>query len=459
MLLTISTTHAPATDLGYLLGKNPGRFQTFDVPQGHAHVFYPEASSERCTVALLLEIDPIALVRPPRGGTGFALAQYTNDRPYASSSYLSVAIAKVFGSALNGRSQERPELVSTELPLEAELSAVACRRGNEGYLRRLFEPLGYDVEVEPIPLDPVFTEWGPSCYFSVRLAGNQRLSHLLRHLYVLIPVLDADKHYWVDEDELEKLLRHGEGWLDQHPAKEEIAYRYLREQRPLTREALRRIADLNPEEPPLETRLEARLSLNELRLEAVVNALLERGARSVVDLGCGEGRLLKKLLAEASFTRILGLDVSCAALERAVSRLRLSDLPERQRRRIELAQGALTYRDERLAGFEAAVATEVVEHFDASRLGAFERVLFEVARPTTVVLTTPNREFNVRFDGLAANQLRHRDHRFEWTRTEFQTWAEGVAERHRYTVRFVPVGEVDPQLGPPTQMGVFLRED
>ena len=467
MLLTISTTHSPATDLGYLLSKNPSRFQSFKLSPGQAHVFYPEASSERCTVALLLEIDPIGLVRSPKGGQGFALAQYTNDRPYVSSSYLSVALSKVFGSALNGRSRERPDLVAAELPLEATLSALPCRRGGEALLRRLFEPLGYQIEAEPIPLDAQFSDWGASSYFSVRLAGELQLSQLLRHLYVLIPVLDIDKHYWVGEDEIDKLLRQSEDWLGSHPAKEEIAHRYLRERRSLAREALRRLADEDGEDPEAldvdarqeEERLEARISLNELRMRAVVDVLIEAGARSVADLGCGEGRLLKMLLSEKTFSRVLGMDVSISALERASARLRLDRLPDRQRSRIDLQQGSLTYRDDRLAGFDAAVAVEVVEHLDASRLGAFERAVFKFARPVTVVLTTPNREYNCRFEGLPAGQLRHRDHRFEWTREEFRSWANGVAERTGYQVNVLPVGEVDPEVGAPSQMGVFTRED
>src|SRR5687767_13895060 len=127
MLLTITTTHRPATDLGYLLHKNPARAQTFELPFGRAHVLYPEASAERCTAALLLEIDPVGLVRRKPGGEGFGLAQYVNDRPYVASSFLSVAIAEVYGSALAGRSRDRPELAETAIPLTARLAAVPAR--------------------------------------------------------------------------------------------------------------------------------------------------------------------------------------------------------------------------------------------------------------------------------------------------------------------------------------------
>ena len=243
MLLTVATTARPATDLGYLLVKNPARCQSFPLPFGQAHVFYPVAREDRCEAALLLDLDPVGLVRGPRGanpGDGGALKQYVNDRPYVASSFLSVAIARVFGSALKGSSKDRPGLAATPLPLEAEVAVLPCR-GGEPFLRRLFEPLGYDVEARRLPLDGHFPEWGESPYFRVRLAGTCRLRDLLSHLYVLLPVLDDDKHYWVGQEELDKLLARGEGWLPSHPEREQIARRYLKHQRRLAREALARL--------------------------------------------------------------------------------------------------------------------------------------------------------------------------------------------------------------------------
>ncbi len=466
MLLTITTTHRPATDIGYLLAKNPARCQSFPLAFGQAHVFYPAADEDRCTAALLLDLDPVGLVRRARGsaGEGFSLGQYVNDRPYVASSFTSVAIARVFGSALAGVSKERPELAETRLPLEVEIPVLPCR-GGEGLLRRLFEPLGYSVAASRLPLDEQFPEWGESPYFSIRLEARLRLHDLLRHLYVLLPVLDDDKHYWVGQDELDKLLAKGEGWLATHPEREQIVNRYLKHQRRLVREALARlVADEDPDPDATDERLsreedslENRISLNEQRMGAVVAALKDVGARRVVDLGCGEGRLLRILLDDPAFERVVGMDVSHRALEIASERLNLERLPAKRRERIDLFQGALTYRDRRLAGYDAACAVEVIEHLDPSRLPAFERAVFEFARPGAVVLTTPNAEYNARFESLPAGNFRHRDHRFEWTRRQFQDWAGSAAQRFGYSVRFVPVGEIDPSLGPPTQMGVFTR--
>jgi 3' terminal RNA ribose 2'-O-methyltransferase Hen1 len=458
VLLTLTCTQAPATDLGYLLHKNPARLHSFPVSFGQAHVFYPEATAERCTAALLLDVDPVGLVR--RGGP--ALEAYVNDRPYVASSFLSVAIAQVYGTALGGRSRERPELAATPLLLRATLAALPAR-GGEPLLRRLFEPLGYTVAAERHPLDERFLDWGPSRCYTVTLDATCRLSELLTHLYVLIPVLDDHKHYWVSDDEVQKLLRHGGAWLAAHPERELIAERYLKHKRVLTREALARLLEADQPDPDEaesehgaeEEAIERPMRLSDQRVGAVLAALKQCGARSVLDLGCGEGRLLRDLLRDQAFTRIVGLDASHRALEVARDRLRLDNLPPRVRERLTLLQGALTYRDARLAGFDAAVVAEVVEHLDPPRLASFERVLFEHARPGTVIVTTPNVEYNVRFAGLPAGKLRHRDHRFEWTRAEFQAWANGVAERHRYGVRFLPIGTDDPEVGAPTQMGVF----
>ncbi len=464
VLLSITAKFQPATDLGYLLRKNPARVHSVALSFGQAHVFYPEATNERCTAALLLDIDPVGLVRNRRGpaGEGRALEQYVNDRPYVASSFLSVAIAEVFGSALSGKSKERPELVDRPLPLEARVSVLPCR-GGEAFLRRLFEPLGYTVAATGHRLDDRFPEWGPSACLTVRLEATVPLRQLLAHLYVLIPVLDDDKHYWVGDDEVDKLLRHGEGWLATHPERESITSRYLKHRRSLVHDALERLIgeeDTDSEavheaHAQEEAQIEERVSLNEQRLGAVVAALKASGAKRVVDLGCGEGRLLQALLREQQFEDIAGMDVSHRALEIAHDRLNLDRLPPKMKDRLRLFQGSLMYRDKRLAGFDAASVIEVIEHLDPPRLAAFERVLFECARPATVVLTTPNAEYNVKWENLPAGRFRHKDHRFEWSRAEFRSWASGIAGRFGYGIRFLPVGPEDAAVGAPTQMAVF----
>jgi 3' terminal RNA ribose 2'-O-methyltransferase Hen1 len=467
MLLTISTAYQPATDLGYLLHKNPGRLQSEELSFGRAHVFYPEADAEACTVALLVEVDPVALVRRSGpAGEGAQLQQYVNDRPYVANSFLSVAMGRLFASAMGGRSKERAELAETAIPLTAHLPVLAARGGHD-LVRRLFEPLGYVVGIVGSDLEPSFPEWGASPYVGLTLTGVVRLQDLLTHLYVLIPVLDNEKHYWVGNDELEKLLRRGDTWLPSHPEKQLIVSRYLKRARYLTREALQRLlveepdgaleegdelaanGNAMPEEPAL--------PLHQQRLQAVLAVLKSSGAKRVLDLGCGDGKLLRLLQGDPQFEQIAGMDVAYRSLEIARERLHLERMTESQRARIQLIQGSLTYRDARLANFEAAAVVEVIEHLEPARLAAFERVLFEFAAPGLIALTTPNAEYNALFPTLPAGELRHADHRFEWTRLEFQTWAEATAARYGYAVRFEAIGPEDAGLGSPSQMAVFTR--
>ncbi|TDD50218.1 3' terminal RNA ribose 2'-O-methyltransferase Hen1, partial [Nonomuraea terrae] len=253
MLLMISTTATPATDLGFLLHKHPERVQEFGQSFGTATVFYPEAGAERCTAALLLDVDPVALVRSRgKGSPDFSLSQYVNDRPYAASSLLAVALADVFRTARAGRCKARPELPGTPLPLELRLPALPCRGGPE-LAQRLFEPLGWAVDARPVPLDEGFPEWGESRYVGLTLRGTVRVADALNHLYVLLPVLDDAKHYWIAPDEVDKLVRAGEGWLAGHPDRTLITRRYLGRRRALERTALARLAELGDD---LEERLD-----------------------------------------------------------------------------------------------------------------------------------------------------------------------------------------------------------
>lgn len=446
VLLTVTTTRAPATDLGYLLVKHPGKVHPFDVPTGTAYVMYPEATEDRCTAALLLDVDPQRL-RAQRDA--FDLAQYVNDRPYAASSLLAAALAKVFRSALRGASKDRPELAAEPIPLEIRVPVL---RGTPELAARLFTPLGWEVTAEPIPYEPEIG--GDSRYVDLRLTGTLRLADALNHLYVLLPVLDDAKHYWVAPDEIEKLLRSGEGWLAPHPDKVLIARRYLAHKRALADSALKR---LGVDDEATEDKETEAPRLADRRRDAVLAALAEVEAARVLDLGCGGGALLTALVKDRRFTEIVGCDVSSKALEVAARKLRLDRLPERQRDRIRLWQSALTYRDDRLRGYDAAVLMEVIEHVDPPRLPALEAAVFGHAHPRAVVVTTPNAEYNVHYGGLTGK--RHSDHRFEWTRAEFQNWASNVADVHGYRVSFRPVGEEHETTGAPTQMAIFVTNE
>lgn len=466
MLLTVSTTHQPATDLGYLLHKHPDRVQEFTQSFGSVTVFYPEATEERCTVALMLTVDPVRLARSrAKNAPDFSLAQYVNDRSYAASSLLGVAMADVFSTARSGRCAANQDLADSAIPLEIVIPVLPCQGGSD-IAHRLFEPLGWTVQAEAIPLDDAFAEWGDSRYLRLVLTGLIRLADALNQLHVLLPALDESKHYWQGPDEVDKLLRSGDGWLAHHPDATLITRRYLGRRGDLTRTALARLAELGDEveeavEPAEEEEVlqpeEQRVPLNTQRYDAVHQTLLDLGARSVIDLGCGSGQFLDRLVKTPAFSRVAGSDVSTRSLRYAARRLRLERMSERQAERVDLFQGALTYEDERFAGFDAAVLMEVVEHVDPPRLDALERVVFGAATPRAVLVTTPNREYNALYAGLVG--LRHPDHRFEWSRQEFADWSDRVATAYGYTVERRGIGDLDDTLGTPTQMAIFTRKE
>ncbi|RZS91556.1 3' terminal RNA ribose 2'-O-methyltransferase Hen1 [Motilibacter rhizosphaerae] len=477
MLVTLATSGstsgglpdgAVATDLGRVLHKHPDRVHVQEVPTGTATVCYPVATPERCEAALLLEVDPVGLVRSRAARRGDdVLARYVNDRPYVASSLLAVALSRVLRTALAGRCDARPELAEAAWPLEVRLPALPVR-GRPELVERLFAPLGWEVEARRLPLDELVPAWGDADLVDLTLRGRARVADALSHLYVLLPVLDDAKHYWVGEDEVDKLLRVGGRWLQGHPERELISSRYLAHQRHLASTAAERLAaldrpadaadDADADEPGDDAAPVPARPLVALRHAAVLDALRACGARRVLDLGCGPGALLQELLADSTFTEVVGTDVSARALASAARRLGLDALHERQRARISLLTSSVTYADPRLAGYDAAVLMEVVEHVDPPRLPALEHAVFGVAAPRVVVVTTPNVEANAAIPGLAPGQLRHTDHRFEWTRAEFAAWCRSAAERFGYAVELSGVGPDHPELGAPTQLALLRKE-
>ena len=462
-MLLISTTHHPATDLGFLLHKNPSRIFSEELTFGRVDVAFTEASEDRATAAVLVEIDPVRLVRGKNDAQG-SVDQYVNDRPYVASSFLSVAIVEAFSTAMQGRSKERQELAETAIPIEIRIPVLPCRSGEER-IHRLFKPLGYEITLRRLPLDPEFPEWGESVYYDVTLSGCLLLRDALRHLYLLLPVLDAKKHYYMDAHEVTKLVSKGEGWLANHPERDWIVKASLGRKPSLMRAALDQLANaeealaheaqaaddamITPEAAEAPKR-----SLHEQRHERIIEIIQTLKPKSVVDLGCGEGKLVRRLIKVRGIERIVGMDVSYYEVEKAIRKLNLEDAGPRMRERVEILHGSLMYRDERLHGFDVCTVVEVIEHLDPGRLSAFEKVVFKHAAPRTVLLSTPNREYNPVYE---LDRLRHADHRFEWTREEFEEWANRVAAAHGYTVTFEGIGEAHETYGAPSQLAVFTK--
>lgn len=444
MLITIESENE---DMSFLLHKHPAALHTESTTFGTAHIFYPK----RNQVALLLEIDPLRLTR--RGGAdAFALKPYVNDRSYVANSFLSVTLNQMLRTAVAGRCNKRPELVEQKMNFEVGLPALPSR-GGPALLRSLFEPLGYQVQAERLPTDPQFPEWGDSAYYNTRLKVNSTLYSLLRHLYILLPVLDNEKHYWVGKDEIEKLLQKGDEWLADHPQRELIARRYLKHQRGLAQRAIEALTseEEEAEHNPTEELTEKKIGLHGWRLDTVASVLKSSGANQVADLGCGEGKLVRRLLKESQFQRIVAMDVCLQALERAEQSL--ERIHHKIREKVELVQGSVLYDDDRLHDIEAACLVEVIEHLEPDRLPRVAYNLFHRIRPRTVVITTPNRDYNVLWESLPAGKFRHGDHRFEWSRDEFKSWVEQV--KHDYEVTVSGLGEEHPEFGCPSQMAVF----
>lgn len=459
MLLTITMNGTNTQELGYLLHKNPYRAQSFDLSFGKAYVFYTEVTDSRTTAALLLDLDPIDLARGKLGSKDGGLFDYVNDRPYVSSSFMSTAINRVFSTAMNGKCAKRQELADSALDLEAVVYELPVR-GDKELVKEVFEPLGYDITIRESILDEKFEQWGESCYVDLTIKGKVKLSALLDHLYVLIPVFDKQKHYYMSEEEIDKLLRHGGQWLRDHPKKNTIIRRYFDMKHGYANKAIARLLEAESETDREESEAqsdaaeqERRIPLNTQRMEAVRDAVLQSGAASVLDIGCGEGRLTSLLLSERQIRRVTAADVSVSVLERAKQKLNIDRMPSYQRDKLTLIQASLLYKDKRFEGFDAACVVEVIEHMDEARIPLFERVLFGSSKPKTVIVTTPNKEYNENYRTLENGTLRHKDHRFEWTRAQFSAWCSHICDEFGYTVRYMDIGDADEKLGTPTQGG------
>ncbi len=445
MLITITYEGTNTQQLGYLLHKNPYAAQEFSLTFGKAYVFYPEVSDERTTAALLLDINSLDLAKGKENSSNTGLFDYVNDRPYTSNSFMSVALNRVFGTAMKGRCDKNQALADTPIDLTANVHMLRCE--NDELPRRIFEPLGYMVKIERRLLDERFPEWGESPYIDLTIKGTVKLSELLNHLYVTIPVFDGNKHYFIDENEIEKLLSHGGEWLKTHPYRKTITKGYFNNIRSITKSALGIISDDNDTEQPKQKRLDTE------RLDTITQAVLDSGAKSVLDLGCGEGKYVARLLNEPQISHITAADVSVKALESAKNRI--EKLTQRQKDRVEFIQASAICRDRRFDGHDCCLLIEVIEHIDEDRLSVMERVVFELTKPKTVIVTTPNAEYNANYEFLNEGELRHTDHRFEWNREKFRDWTEKICEKYGYKVRITGIGNENEIHGAPTQMGVF----
>lgn len=463
MLIAITVTGKDAKSLSYILGKHPDHVFIREFSAGNMTVSFPEYSDERATAALLIQVDTIGMVRGEWKGVS---ASYIDPRPYVSSSLTSVALKEAYRSSFTTKSKEPAvaAMMERELPISVEFSSLWCKIGEEG-IRTLFEPLGYSVACRELPFASDWLEGERSALFNATLTGKQTIAALLNHLYVLLPVIGKGKHYFVEEAEVAKLLQHGAGWLENHPAKERIVSRYLVHRRSLIEEALEQLAgeesDDPAEENARESEFERPIRLQEERLQTAMAVLktLDPPPLRIGDLGCGTGDFMRIIMDERMPAEVVGMDVSSRSIQIAEKKLRIATRPEWQRPKVSLLHGSLVYTDLRLKELDTLVLLEVIEHVDPPKLPIIEHNIFEYLKPCHVMISTPNKEYNPLFPNMEKDRFRHDDHRFEWTREEFRRWTSAIIEKYPYTVEIYPVGKQDEQAGPPTQMAVFRRKD
>ena len=449
MLLTITYKGKNTQDLGYLLYKNPARPQYVDLSMGKAYIFYPKVSDEETTIALMVQLDPLDLAKGKDGTNDRGLFAYVNDRPYVASSFMSNAINRALGTAMTGRCDSRPELAEEQIDLTAKIYMLPVR-GDKTFINEVFEPLGYEVSYDTFPVDAQYPGWGECDCVNLTLHCSKRVSELLNQLYILIPVFDLQRHYYVNETDIDGLVKHGEGWLSDHPLCERIVRRYFKMARSYAKEALQKLGIY---EDKTETE-DKPLPLDVLRLQAVRDEIISSGARTCIDIGCGEGKLIKLLLEAPDLKHIAGADVVAGEVKKAAERIGYDRLPERQKEKVTLFQGSLMYQDDRFKGYDCMSVVEVMEHIEPERLPMLEKVVFSWARPATVIFTTPDKTYNTNYD-LEEDELRHEDHRFEWDRETFEEWTQHVCEEYGYTVSIKGIGGKDGEDISPTQMGVF----
>lgn len=442
MLLTVICKDQNARDLSWLLRKRPERFQSFHLPFGAAYVFFPRYLPDLASVCLLLEVEGEKLNELYKARDGEF--QYVNPRRFLSGSLLSSAIAKVFSSALSGERGERPELAAREYNLEARIANFSCRLKPE-YIEKIFSPLGYDVRTEPVGTDIYDNISG---VYNLTLTGRTTLQNLLSQLFILLPVFDGQIHFWIGESRLEKFIRLGQNWLPDHPEKRLIIGEYFWPAPALKKDALTffgATSDESGREP----------NLNSVRLEKITELLLAQGAKSVVDLGCGTGALLARLAAEKKFTKLAGLDISAKNIESARKKLASPGKPLREE---DLFVGSLTYPDKRIAGYDAAVLCEVIEHFEPERMDLVMTNILGYARPKLLVVTTPNKTYNPVYN-LGASETRHPDHRHEFDEAEFLSFCANFSAKFAYRFEFFAIGDREPEIGAPTLGGIFSNEN
>ncbi|WP_407270561.1 3' terminal RNA ribose 2'-O-methyltransferase Hen1 [Radiobacillus sp. PE A8.2] len=443
MQLTIHATGENVQVLSFLLAKNPTNLYERE-SKGHlVRMFYSKFMPSEVEATIFVTPDSIELVK--NNNNAYDITHYINDREFAVSSIFTSLIRSALATALNGNTKEEYQAwVKHCFPFTFGFGPVSTDLSDE-QITNLFEPLGYEIDIEKRELDYDFSLKTTNHVRYINIHGTTTLQTGLRQLFVLIPVLDNYKHYYIDEKEIDKLQRYGEGWLDQHPSKDMIIRRALR-----FKELYSQLEDKVEQQ---ETTPKVRL--NELRYQKIAETVQQLTDRkSIVDFGSGEGKLAYKLGFVSGVEEILAVEPSETATTRAIARFEhgesevgfVSPTP---------VWGSLYYFDQRLVNKDVIILCEVIEHIDEYRLPKIIQTILQKYQPRALIITTPNSEYNNVYELDQA--YRHSDHRFEWTRNQFQACCTAATEQHPYRLHFDGIGEEHPSFGQPTQMCTFIR--
>ena len=447
MQLTIQATGDNAKVMSHLLSKNPANLYERN-QKGHlVRFFYSKFTDQEVEATIFVTPDPIELVQS--NSNSYDITHYINDREFAVSSIFCSLIRSALGTALNGQPKEQyMEWVDHPFSLQFEFGPVVSTLTDQ-QLAELFEPLGFALAITRQEIDYSIRMKDESSARYLTLRGTKTLHESLRQLFVLIPVLDNYKHYYIDEKEIEKLERYGEGWLENHPLRDFIYRKSLR-----FKELYSQVESQKPAgEPEVQVK---KARLNELRYEKIAETVSQLKPESVVDFGSGEGKLSERLGLIAGVREILAVEPSQSAAVKAAARFHKAQENEHFTMPKTL-WGSLFYFDERLQGKDAIILCEVIEHIDEDRLPKAMDTILHAYRPGALIITTPNREYNDVYE--MEERFRHTDHRFEWTRAEFQQWCLERNNQEFYGLQFEGIGEEHDLQGHPTQMCIFTRKE
>ncbi|HWO95040.1 MAG TPA: 3' terminal RNA ribose 2'-O-methyltransferase Hen1 [Bacillus sp. (in: firmicutes)] len=454
MQLSMKVVGEGAENLSRLLAKNPNNLYDREEKGNRTRLVFTSSNEREAEAVIFVTPDPVELVRNSPGI--FDITQYINDREFAVSSLFCSYIRTALGTALNGKPKEEfIEWVDHPFNMEVGFGPVASHLSDQT-IRELFEPLGYLIEIERGEADYSFNLKQKSSARYLKLKGQITVQQALRHLFILIPVLDNYKHYFIDEKEIEKIQRYGEGWLDEHPLRSYIIEQSLRFKELINKVPIsssivteNKVND-DVSAPP-------KIRLNEQRYQAIIDKVESLPLnQKVVDFGSGEGKLSVRLGMVPNVQEILAVEPSESSQLRALERFEKAAGKDQFVCPTPI-WGSLFYYDERLRGKDIIILCEVIEHIDEFRLPNIMKTIFGEYRPNALIVTTPNHEYNAVYD--MDENMRHADHRFEWTRGEFKDWCETWIAKFPYSMQLQGIGQEHEEYGFPTQMCTFVRKE